>query len=248
MEYNLYNPLATEEVTPECVEKKRVKLNKAKKDIFETMTYIETPISENLQNFIKQEVSEKYDEVFPIIEELCESLVGTELYEKLNERLLPILNDETKKFVGKVLFYRKRPCKKGNNCENMGNCIFIHDISDEVIFNRVPPHIADSRELEKYAQHFGKIKFIKRLNPQKFLFIYETTQGALECIRDKSPVLDDETIKKFFNKKRNDIKDLFKEQDDLFLILFNKGEKKMAIKLKNIQNRMKEAIEINNKK
>ncbi|ELA46405.1 hypothetical protein VCUG_02083 [Vavraia culicis subsp. floridensis] len=243
MEYNLYNPLKTDEKSSETEDKKRVKPNKPRKSVLDNTSYVETPLSTDLKNFIKNETGDQYEKMLPVIEKLCAEQVGSDLYEKLNEELQQYLNDETKKFVGRLLFYKKRACRDGNRCDNPESCIFVHDVADEVIFNRVPSAFSDPSVLEKYAQEYGNVLSIKMLNQQKYLVKYDNVQSALQCIRDKTPVLGNKDIKKFFNRKRTDVKDLFREQDELLMALFDKGEKKIALRLKSVQNKIKEAVE-----
>ncbi|ELQ74108.1 hypothetical protein THOM_2971 [Trachipleistophora hominis] len=243
MEYNLYNPLKTDEKSSEVEEKKRIKPNKTRKSVLDNISYIETPISTDLKNFIMEETGKHYEKVLPVIERLCTDHVGTDLYERLNNELLPFLGEDTKKFVGRLLFYKKRSCRDGNRCQNLKNCIFIHDVSDEVIFNRVPSAFSDPHVLEKYAKEYGNVFSIKMLNQQKFLVKYDSVQSALQCINDQAPVLGNKEIKKFFNRRRVDVKDLFREHDELLIALFAKGEKKFAMRLKNVSNRIKEALE-----
>lgn len=244
MEENLYDPFNSD--SQKITERKRFKLNPKKQ---ENIKFLETPLSLDLKNYISKilEKNENLEEIIKIIENIAEKNIGNNLYEKLIENLNSFFDEEseTKKIVGKILFYKSKSCKLGINCENISECVFDHDISNEVIVNKVPENI--SINLQEYCSNFGEIKKIKILNKQKFLVIFKNQIDALSFIKDRNFILDDENIKKFFNKKRSNLNLLFYDQEKIINSLFETEEKKIALKLRLIHNKIKNVVFENEK-
>ncbi|KRH93204.1 hypothetical protein M153_13040001955 [Pseudoloma neurophilia] len=209
----------------------------------ENIRYLDTPLNHNLVTYIKNIVpNEHFNDIHKTIEEIAENEVGDSLFNNLVESLQSYFADEeeSKKIAGQILFYKSRPCKMGHNCENIQNCVFTHDINREVIVNHVPQALSD--KLEEYCIKYGQITHIKALHSHKFLIIFEEDTSALEFIRDRNPVLNDNSIKKFFNKKRVNLNNILNEHELLIQNIFDHGNKKTALKLRENLKKLKEMI------
>lgn len=245
MDDNFYNPFKAEEKTEADSRPKRIKQTSQVKKTTSNLTYLETPLSQELKEFIRTIVqNDNLDKIICTVENVSENYVGIELFNQLNYELQSFLGDETKKIVNKILFFRTRPCKAGIYCGDLHNCIFMHDINKEVIINRVPKNAA--KQLYDYCAKYGAIDSFRQLNPQKFLVEFNNQNDALEFIKDKKQVLADENIKKFFNKKDTNIFLLINEQEDLIDSLLEKKDK-IGVKMKISLHKMKEFLLPNEK-
>lgn len=234
MDENLYDPLGSDKSSDFVkVPNKRIRVSDTARKPQENQTFIDTPLSESFKKYIRKIINkEDVDSLIVIIENVAEIFVGSDLYKTLLEKLSPVYEDESeaKKIVGKILFYKTKQCKMGINCENITDCVFIHDISKEVVINHVPLHL--SEKLEKHCSNFGTVTTIKKMNPHKYLVVFENENDALEFIKDRETILGDDQIKKFFNRKRSNLNSLMAEQDELVKSLFEQGNKKLAIKMR----------------
>lgn len=242
MDQDTYTPLADDESPPE-MGSKRVRYAGTRKSVLETTTYVETPLSDGLRGMIGDELARCNVDggLIGDIEGVCDVCVGTELYNRLIELLQPHLHDDTKRVVGRILLFKKKMCKNGNGCENIEKCIFVHNIANDVILNRITEDIGEE-QIRKYAEEYGTVSLIRPINAGKYLVRYECISSAIKCIKDGRPVLGSDKIKKFFNRRKVSSTALFREQDVLLMRLFNDGHKKLALQLKNTQNKIKEYI------
>lgn len=222
---------------------KRIKIADSYQKRYEKIRFIDTPLRTDLRSFIKNIVDEKdSDRILDIIEEVAATEVGDSLFNKLVDNLCSFFEDEegTKKVVGQILFFKTKPCKNGINCDKISDCVFIHDISKEVVVNHIPAPQHD--ELMIYCSQFGKISNMKRMNSQKLLVIFENVDDALKFIKSREPVLDNKYIKKFFNKVGSNLNSILAEQEQLIQQVFDNGDKKIALKMKIGLKKLKDAI------
>ncbi|ELA42944.1 uncharacterized protein VICG_00259 [Vittaforma corneae ATCC 50505] len=200
------------------------------------------PLAPTLLAYIKHE----YPDLGPIIVSTIEYTVkeSKNHYIDVMRALEPLLKDGTKSFVDKLFMFRKKMCKDASNC-NRPICLFAHDEDElvgskksaaaetsaskkfkidnsEVIFNKVDESRFSIEELKEYAQKYGVITSVRRLNKGKYLVVFEDPDCARRLVECAGFVLDDPEIKKFFNinvpldqNKKVDLNQLFQDQKDL---------------------------------
>lgn len=183
-------------------------------------TFIEYPLTESIKKMInndleKHGIKNKLEIINHIEEELELTSIPVKLYKSLCNRLELYLKDDTKRFVGKLLLFKRKMCRNGNECNRKATCIFIHpdengtenydfkrrkiENNDEIILNKIPDNLARIDEVEKYCLKFGSINYMKRLKPGKFLIKFNDYKSAAMLINSNEHVMDNENITKFYN-------------------------------------------------
>lgn len=222
---------------------KRINFGDSQKKAQENIRFIDTPLQCNLKYYISQIVDGKdYEKILEIVEEVAEIEIGDSLYNKLVEKLRSFHEDEesTTKLVGQILFYKSRPCKNAINCEQISECVFIHDSSKEVVVNHIDSPDCD---LQGYFSGFGHITSIKRIGRRKYLVTFRNESDAIKFMKDRDPVLGKNYITKFFNKKSSNYNSLIAEQENLIQKIYDQGNnKKIAVKMTICIKKLKNAI------
>ncbi|KAG5858685.1 hypothetical protein KMI_12g18480 [Encephalitozoon hellem] len=244
---------------------------------------IKIPLIGPLRDMIAREVGDKASTVIDILEGLVPTVSPENMYSELVEALTPVLDQKAKGLVGKVMAYKRKTCRDGDECRAK-NCIFLHgrdkrngectsggsgmkgkeegaDASDttskrrkmaepnennEVVFNKVNESRHNPEDLKAYAARFGKITNFKRLNPEKYLVVFEDPESASELVKSSEPVLEDPGIKKFYNVIDNlvkvELKKLFEEQETIIDKMSTEFSAALLGHLRNINIRIKSLV------
>lgn len=184
----------------------------------------------------------------------------------------PLLKENAKNFVSKLFIFKKRPCRAGNAC-TQPNCIFTHDDmaedsrqkhvhfdfsnvkkskidNNEVVFNKIDESRFTLEDIREYANKYGVVNSLRRLNRGKYLIIFDTTESAQKLVDCAEMVLGDSMIKKFYNvnvmpdqyKKPVDISALLHEQRDILNRLSIFYDKELFEDLKEVTNKIRNHI------
>ena len=193
-----------------------------KKDI------LKTPLSEGQKHIIYSAIEDSNvaEDVINIIEHTIKSSISENKFDLIVEALNPLIQDKAKHIVGKLYIYKRRPCKYNDKCINE-NCIYTHDKelkgvnkkrklddmvtrskpdvskSNEVIFNKVDSFKHTETDIKSYASLFGTLISLKKLNISKWLLIFENENMAKKLVESRTPVMEDESIKKYYNIVEN---------------------------------------------
>lgn len=209
----------------------------AKKGPSKQLCTVRIPLAKPLRDMIDKEAGAKAETVIDILEGVVPTLSPENMYGELVDALAPVIDQKAKSVVGKVMAYKRKPCRDGSSCRARG-CIFLHDRdrredgeeagkrrrvseeeNNEVIFNKVDESRHSPEDLKAYAARFGRVVNFKRLNAEKYLVVFETVEPASELMRCSEPVLGDGGIKKFYNVIDNlvrvELKKLFEEQESV---------------------------------
>lgn len=87
---------------------------------------IRIPLIEPIRTMIHRECGEKSEVVVDILEGVVPTLSPDNMYGELVSALTPVVDQKAKGLVGRILAYKKKPCRSGDSCRNR-NCIFLHD-------------------------------------------------------------------------------------------------------------------------
>lgn len=198
-------------------------------DLFPTTnSYLRLPLPEGLKILITRECDKLDVSSAEVISQISSALTESNIPQALSINLMPLLKENTHKFITKLMMYRKKACRDGRMCKRGNLCIFSHEsykrppttnmgVDDtEVIFNRVPIDLCDIQGVRDYAMQYGLVSDVKALKDNKFLIKYSSHEEARSLINSKEPVMGDFSIKKFFNKARTeDLDDLFDQHEDV---------------------------------
>lgn len=173
-------------------------------------------------------ISEKNRVIGQIEEAIRDSGTPKELYENLCLKMCDYFEQNTKKFVGKLLLYKRKHCRNGSECVRKATCVFIHpeetsqgvesclvetdqsvkrkkvDENDEIVLNNVPEHYSQVKIIEEYCEKFGPVKNVRQLKPGKYLIKFVDPTSASNLLYSNELVFDDRKITKFFNLFKRD--------------------------------------------
>ncbi|KAI4291719.1 hypothetical protein PAPHI01_0993 [Pancytospora philotis] len=124
------------------------------------------------------------------------------------------------------------------------------NLNREVVFNRVNEDAHTLQDLQGYAEKYGAVDSIRRLNRGKYLVVFAVPEDAQRLVESYSHVLADPAIKKFYNvmgagpdaSKRVDICALLQEQRDLLYKLTDACDAPLAAALKRVTQRIRDYI------
>lgn len=229
------------------------------------------PLPYGLKSFITRElqkITQDTNEPLAIFERTVQD--SSDLYNDLLSNLEPILKEDTKPFVNKIIQYKKRICRDGINCKRGNTCIFNHPAKsksyadnyekkypekrqkymkeanelNEVILNNVPKSV-DEEELRAYCEQFGFCN-IKKLKDTKVLLCFRTHEEAKGFLHAKEFVLDDENIKKYYNRNKkvdeDDLEQLFEDLEEQMGVIRSETNHEGFKRLNWIANRIKSVV------
>jgi hypothetical protein len=193
---------------------------------------VRVPLIEPIRAMIHRDVGDKAEAVIDTVEGIVSTSTSENVYDELVEALVPIIDQRAKMLAGKILVYKRKPCREGSSCRNR-SCIFLHEgerrgksyrtdeendsrdgmykrvkmddpaNNPEVIFNKVNEGRHDAESLKEYAARFGNVVGFRRLNAEKYLVVFDSADSANKLVRSSDFVLGDPAIKKFFNVMEN---------------------------------------------
>lgn len=211
---------------------------------------LRAPLSEGHKSVIYTAVEDKNvaEDVINIIEHTIRSSESDNKFDIIVEALNPLIQNKAKLIVGKLYIYKRRPCKFNNKCKEE-NCIFVHDKdknlkkrkvdesiikrvktfdssrTKEVIFNRVDINKYNENDIREYANKFGNVVNLKKLNDSKWVIVFEDEESAKKLVDSRDLVLGDSNIKKYYNiienLKRFELVNLIEKQEGLINQLNN---------------------------
>ncbi|KMV65020.1 hypothetical protein M970_110610 [Encephalitozoon cuniculi EcunIII-L] len=243
---------------------------------------VKIPLVGPLRDMIGKEVGDKASTVIDILEGIIPTVPSEDMYGELVEALTPVIEHKAKGVVGKVMAYKRKPCRDGGECRAKG-CIFLHDRdrrsgegspgrlgqkgreegdagdatgkrrraneaneNSEVVFNKVNESRHNPEDLKAYAARFGRIVNFKRLNPEKYLVVFEDPSAACELVKSPEAVLEDPGIKKFYNVIDNlvkvELKKLFEEQEAVVDKMSTEFSAALLGHLRNINIRIRSLV------
>lgn len=182
----------------------------------------------------------------------------------------PLLKANAKNFVSKIFLFKKRMCRTGAACTQK-NCIFLHEGVDElptkrvtfelsspkvfrnqnseIVFNKVNESVFSIEDVREYAEKYGPVSSLRRLNRGKYLIIYDKPETAQKLVECTEPVLGDRDIKKFYNVnvqsdqyKKIDINHLLQEQRDIINKMNILYDSELISSLKLVTHRIRNYI------
>lgn len=188
---------------------------------------IAVPIADPVRRIIARDAGDKADVVVDIVEGMVPALTADNIYSELVAALTPVIDQRARSLVGRMLAYKRKPCRAGDACRAR-DCIYLHGQEQDgakrrrgeencgVVFNKVNESHHSPGDLHAYAMQFGDVASFKRLNAEKYLAVFASSEAADRLVRSAEPVLGDAGIKKFYNAVENlaraDLKGLFDEQ------------------------------------
>ncbi|ADM12549.1 uncharacterized protein Eint_110490 [Encephalitozoon intestinalis ATCC 50506] len=256
--------------------------NNEKKSQSKQLCPIKIPLAGPLKDMIGREVGDKASTVIDILEGVVPTVSPEDMYSELVEALSPVVDQKAKGLVGKVMAYKRKTCRDGDECKAK-NCIFLHswdrksgegsvqtgskgreegidsgevtgkrrrtnesNENNEVVFNKVNESRHNPENLKAYAARFGKVVNFKRLNPEKYLVVFEDPESASELVKSSEPVLEDFGIKKFYNVIDNlvkvELKKLFEEQETVIDKMSTEFSAALLGHLRNINIRIRNLV------
>ncbi|KAG0442532.1 hypothetical protein DMUE_0204 [Dictyocoela muelleri] len=194
-------------------------------------------------------VTDKESVIDEIEEAILNSNTPKELYDNLCLRMNNYFGQNSKKFVAKLLIYKRKFCRNGSICGRKSTCVFIHpdertekdskserglvDLdnpakrqknsqNDEIIINKVPEYHSQVKIIQEYCERFGDVKHIRQLKPGKFLVKFVDPRCASDLIYSNEIIFNDVGITKFFNLYKNENKN--QEFDVVLLNLLSEND------------------------
>lgn len=209
---------------------------------------IQLPLAQQQVKILQNAIPDNVDvgSVIGEIEALVKKTDPETLYNEVSAVLHPLVGEKTRQILGMLFMYKKRPCREGDYCTKGPRCIFLHenekvsmdarpkrrlDAGDsvgnkrfnvgenrEVIFNKIPFDLADDAHVLEYANKYGIVQEVKRLNEGKYLIRFEDPKSAQDLVDSQEPVLDAPVITKFFNvmptRQEETLDTLFSDQQE----------------------------------